>query len=177
MGPGFWVPEIGILEKIIRPFGVYVFLLVTFRIFGKRELGSVGPFDLVIWLTISNVLQNAMIGADNSWTGGIIGALTLFIANWVVTRVSYRHPTFQHLLQAAPTVLIENGKVIQANLEKELLTLEDLSHALRKNQVDLETDLAYLRRVLFESDGSITIVRRVPDERGFGIHSHKNKGK
>jgi len=115
-----------------------------------------------------------MIGPDNSWTGGIIGALTLFIANWAVTRVTYRHPTFQHLLQAAPTVLVENGKILQANLEKELLTLEDLSHALRKNQIDLETDLAYLRRVLFESDGSITIVRRIPDEKGFGIHRHKN---
>jgi uncharacterized membrane protein YcaP (DUF421 family) len=169
------IPEIAVLEKIIRPLAVYIFLLVAFRLFGKRELGSISPFDLVIWLTISNVLQNAMIGADNSLTGGMIGATTMFAANWLFARLYFRFPRFEHLVQAAPTVLIENGRILEENLEKELLTVDDLGHALRKNQVDLETDLPYLRRVLLESDGAITIVRRLPEARGFGKRKHRER--
>ncbi|MEW6232904.1 MAG: DUF421 domain-containing protein, partial [Chloroflexota bacterium] len=71
-------PEISILEKIVRPLVVYFFLLLAFRVTGKRELGQMTPFDLIVLLTISNVLQNAMIGPDNSLGGGLIGALTLF---------------------------------------------------------------------------------------------------
>jgi uncharacterized membrane protein YcaP (DUF421 family) len=167
MYPNFLIPEISILEKIVRPLCVYVFLMVAFRLSGKRELGSIGPFDLVIWLTISNVLQNAMIGADNSLTGGLIGATTMFGANWCFARLSYSFPTFERLVEAKPTVLVENGKILEENLAKELLTVEDLSHALRKNQIDLDQDLPYLRKVLLESDGAITIVRRLYGDRGF----------
>ena len=167
MDPNFLIPEIPILEKIVRPLCVYIFLLVAFRLSGKRELGSIGPFDLVIWLTISNVLQNAMIGADNSLTGGLIGATTMFGANWCFARLSYSFPTFERLVEAKPTVLVENGIILKENLAKELLTVEDLSHALRKNQIDLDQDLPYLRKVLLESDGAITIVRRLYGDRGF----------
>jgi len=175
MRPDFYIPEISIIEKIVRPLGVYLFLLMAFRVFGKRELGQIGPFDLVVWLTISNVLQNAMIGPDNSWTGGIIGAMTLFVANWSFARLSYRFPSFEHILQSQPTVLIENGKILDKNLQKELLSIEDLRHALHKNQVDLDDDLPNLRKVTFESDGAITIVRRLPKERGFEKPSRKKK--
>jgi uncharacterized membrane protein YcaP (DUF421 family) len=174
LSPGFFIPEISILEKIIRPLGVYLFLLVAFRVFGKRELGSIGPFDLVIWLTISNVLQNAMIGADNSWTGGIIGATTMFAANASLTRLSYRFPSFEKILQSQPTTLIENGRILDKNLEKELLTLDDLRHALHKNQVDLDDELPNLRKVTIEPDGAITILRRLPKERGFQKSPRQN---
>ncbi len=167
MDPNFLIPEIPILEKIVRPLCVYIFLLVAFRLSGKRELGSIGPFDLVIWLTISNVLQNAMIGADNSLTGGLIGATTMFGANWCFARLSYSFPTFERLVEAKPTVLVENGRILKQNLAKELLTVEDLSHALRKNQIDLDQDLPHLRKVLLESDGAITIVRRLYGDRSF----------
>jgi uncharacterized membrane protein YcaP (DUF421 family) len=69
-------------------------------------------------------------------------------------------------VEAKPTILIENGKILKNNLAKELLTVDDLRHALRKNQVDLNQDLQYLRKVLFESDGAITIVRRLSGDRG-----------
>jgi len=173
MRPDFLIPEISVLEKIVRPLVVYIFLLAAFRFFGKRELGSISPFDLVIWLTISNVLQNAMIGPDNSLTGGLIGATTMFAANWLFARLYFRFPRLEHLVQAAPTVLIENGKILEENLKQEQLTIDDLSHALRKNQVDLDEDLPYLRRVLLESDGAVTIVRRLPEERGFGRKRHR----
>jgi uncharacterized membrane protein YcaP (DUF421 family) len=173
--PTFWMPEISILEKIIRPLLVFLFLLVAFRIFGKRELGSIGPFDLVIWLTVSNVLQNAMIGPDNSFTGGLIGATTMFAANYSLAALSYRFPSFERLIVSSPAILVENGKVLTQNLQRELLTVEDLRHALRKNQVDLDEELPYLRKVLLESDGAITITRRLPRERGLGKSASHNK--
>ncbi len=166
MDPTFFIPEIPILDKIIRPLVVFIFLLIAFRVFGKRELGSISPFDLVIWLTISNVLQNAMIGPDNSLTGGLIGAVTMFAANYSFAALAYRFPSFEHLMQSAPTILVENGRILEPNLKRELLTVDDLRHVLRKNQVDLDEELPYLRKVLLESDGAITIVRRLHGARG-----------
>lgn len=159
MYPGFLIPEVSIVEKIIRPLVVYVFLLAAFRVVGKRELGSMSPFDLIILLTISNVVQNAMIGADNSLTGGLIGAATLLAANDAVARLSFRSHRFELLVEGEPTLLIENGKILEKNLAKEALTFDDLGLALRKNQVDPDTDLATIRRAELESDGSITITR------------------
>ncbi len=172
----FFIPEISILEKIVRPLLVFLFLLGAFRIFGKRELGSIGPFDLVIWLTISNVLQNAMIGPDNSLTGGIIGATTMFAANYSFAALSYRFPSFERLIQSSPSILVENGKVLTENLKRELLTVDDLRHALRKNQVDLDEELPNLRKVLLESDGAITITRRLHGDRGLKRRSAKVEG-
>jgi uncharacterized membrane protein YcaP (DUF421 family) len=177
MDPTFLVPEISILAKILRPLLVFLFLLVAFRVFGKRELSSIGPFDLVIWLTISNVLQNAMIGPDNSLTGGLIGATTMFAANYLFATLSYRYPSFERLMQSSPTILVENGKVLIQNLQRELLTVDDLRHALRKNQVDLDEDLPYMRRVVLESDGAITIIRRLPRERGVDRSGSNKKRK
>jgi uncharacterized membrane protein YcaP (DUF421 family) len=165
MYPGFLIPEVSIVEKIVRPLVVYIFLLAAFRVVGKRELGSISPFDLIILLTISNVVQNAMIGADNSLTGGLIGAATLLAANEVVARLSFRSRQFELLVQGEPTVLIDNGQVVEKNLDKEALTLDDLWLALRKNQVDPDTDLPSIRRAELESDGSITITRRHPVDR------------
>ena len=175
MHPSFLFPEVAILEKVLRPLLVYLFLLIAFRIFGKRELGSIAPFDLVIWLTVSNVLQNAMIGPDNSFTGGLIGATTMFTANYLFALASYRYPRLETLMQSSPTVLVQNGNIVSANLRRELLTIEDLRHALRKNQVDLDEELPYLKRVLLESDGAVTITRRLPKERGFSKFSRKRE--
>ena len=159
--PQFLIPEIPIVEKIIRPFVVYFFLLVAIRVFGKRELGAMTAFDLIILLTISNVVQNAMIGADNSLTGGLIGAATLFIANAAVARLSYHFPAFAWLVQGQPTMLIENGKILERNLAHELLTKEDLREGLSKNQIDLDTELKTIHRAELEPDGSITVTRNL----------------
>lgn len=173
MSSSFLIPEIPILEKIIRPIIVYVFLLLAFRIVGKRELGSMTPFDLIVLLTISNVLQNAMIGPDNSLTGGLIGATAMFATNSLFATLSFRFPQFERLIQGNPTILIQDGKILRKNLERELLTDEDLRHALRKNQVDPDVDLSDLKRVELESDGSITITRASSE---FGTR-HERRGK
>ena len=104
-----------ILEKVLRPVLVYVFLVIGFRLAGKRELAQLNPFDLVVLLTISNTVQNAIIGDDNSVTGGLIGAATLFVVNYVVVRFLYGHEKLERVLEGDPDVLVAQG-VVQEDL-------------------------------------------------------------
>ena len=115
-----------ILEKIVRPIIVYVFLVVFLRIFGKRELAQLNPFDLVVLLSLSNTVQNAIIGNDNSVTGGLIGAFSLLLTNYLVVRFLFRHRRIDQILEGSPTVLVEKGKVRRKELAKELLTESEL---------------------------------------------------
>src|SRR5438132_14308219 len=107
------------VEKILRPIFVYVFLVVGLRIAGKRELAQLNPFDLVVLLTLSNAVQNAIIGDDNTVTGGMIGATTLLAVNYVVVRFMFRHRRLDEILEGEPTVLIENGRLRKRALAKE----------------------------------------------------------
>ncbi len=150
------IPDIPILEKIIRPAIVYAFLLIAFRLAGKRELGQLTPFDFIILLTISNVLQNAMIGNDNSLGGGLIGAITLFVVNGIISRLAYRFPRLAEMLDGGPTVLIENGRIIEPNMRHEVMTLEELQRSLRKHDLGWE-DISQIQRALLELDGTVTI--------------------
>jgi len=171
MNINMFIPEVQVLEKIVRPLIVYFFLLLMFRIAGKRELGQMTPFDLVVLLTISNVLQNAMIGADNSLSGGLIGGLTLFIANGLVGRLTLRFPGMARLLEGRPTLLIEDGRILTKNLRREVMTKAELERAVRKHDLDPETDLPLIRRALLEEDGSVTIIHKSEH------HSDKTIGK
>ncbi len=118
--------HLGVAEKILRPIIVYAFLILALRIFGKRQLAQLNPFDLVVLLTISNTVQNAIIGDDNSVTGGLVGALALFAVNYLVVRFVLRHRTLDQMLDGEPTVLIENGRVVRSALAKELLSEAEL---------------------------------------------------
>jgi uncharacterized membrane protein YcaP (DUF421 family) len=124
--PDMFALKIGVLEKILRPAIVYAFVLVCLRIFGKRQLAQLNPFDLVVLLSISNTVQNAIIGDDNSVTGGLIGALALFAINYVVVRFVFRHKALDQILEGTPTVLIEDGRVLRRALAKELLSEAEL---------------------------------------------------
>ena len=152
------IPEVQILEKIVRPLVVYFFLLIAFRIAGKRELGQMTPFDLIVLLTISNVLQNAMIGPDNSLTGGLIGGLTLFVANGLIGRLTLYFPGVARVLEGEPTSLIENGRILTKNLRREVMTRTELERAIRKHGLDPEADLRTIKRALLEQDGTVTII-------------------
>src|ERR1019366_1233491 len=97
------------LEKILRPILVYLFLVVFLRLFGKRELAQLNPFDLVVLLSLSNTVQNAIIGNDNSVTGGMIGAFSLLAINWVLMRLLFKMPKVNDALEGTKTVLITQG--------------------------------------------------------------------
>jgi uncharacterized membrane protein YcaP (DUF421 family) len=118
--------KIPVIEKILRPILVYVFLVVMLRIFGKRELAQLNPFDLVVLLCLSNTVQNAIIGDDNSLLGGFIGAVALLAMNYVVVRFLFRHRRLDQVIEGEPTQLIHNGKPIQKNMAKELLSESEL---------------------------------------------------
>src|SRR5437762_6472590 len=121
-----------ILEKMIRPVLVYFFLVIGLRLAGKRELAQLNPFDLIVLLTLSNTVQNAIIGNDNSVTGGLIGATTLLTVNYFVVRFLFKHPKIDRLVEGDCDVLIEGGQINHDRLKKELITLSELESAAHK---------------------------------------------
>src|SRR5208282_1419553 len=136
MWKDMFVITLPILEKIIRPVIVYLFLVVMLRLWGKRELVQLNPFDLVVLLTLSNTVQNAIIGDDNSVTGGLLGALSLLATNYLVVRFLYNHKRLDQLVEGKADTLIENGLVNEVHLKRELITLEQLEAAGRKQGFD-----------------------------------------
>jgi hypothetical protein len=127
----FWM-AVPVIEKIFRATIVYLALMLGIRLAGKRELAQLNPFDLIVLLTLSNTVQNAIIGDDNSVTGGLLGAATLFILNYLVVRISYRSPRLQKLFGGEPDVLIRHGHIIHHNLEREMITREELLAAAHR---------------------------------------------
>src|SRR5579862_3187885 len=121
-----------ILEKLLRPVIVYLVLVLLLRIFGKRELAQLNPFDLVVLLSLSNTVQNAIIGDDNSVTGGIIGAFGLLAINWVVVRTLYSAPRLNRLFEGRSTVLVRDGKLEKKAMEHERLTREELLEVIHR---------------------------------------------
>src|SRR3984885_4392126 len=111
-----------ILEKALRPILVYLFLVVLLRVFGKRELAQLNPFDLIVLLSLSNTLQNAMIGDDNSITGGLIGAFSLCAINYLVVRFLFKHHRLDQWIEGKPAALIKDGKIRPEALGRELLS-------------------------------------------------------
>jgi uncharacterized membrane protein YcaP (DUF421 family) len=154
----FSLGMISVAEKVLRPIIVYVFLIVGLRLAGKRELAQLNPFDLVVLLTLSNAVQNAIIGEDNSVTGGVIGASTLLLINYIVVRFLYGHEKIYRLVEGAPAVLIENG-VIQSDVcHKELLTMTELEAAAHKQGLTLEE----VDRAIIDPGGSIAFFAKKP---------------
>jgi uncharacterized membrane protein YcaP (DUF421 family) len=115
-----------VLEKIARPIIVYAFLVFLLRVFGKRELAQLNPFDLVVLLCLSNTVQNAIIGDDNSVTGGLIGAMALCMINYVVIRFLFRHRRLDQIIQGRPTVLIKGGRLQKQAMARELINRAEL---------------------------------------------------
>ncbi len=148
-----------ILEKILRPIVVYVFLVVSLRLSGKRELVQLNPFDLVVLLTLSNTVQNAIIGDDNSVSGGIIGATSLLLVNYLVVRFLYGHSKLEQIVEGQSDVLIEGGKVRAARLKKELITTSQLEAAARKQGFD---SLEEVDKCILEPGGTLTFAGKRP---------------
>lgn len=154
-----WVMGAPLSEKILRPVIVYIFLVVLLRIFGKRELAQLNPFDLVVLLSLSNTVQNAIIGDDNSVSGGLLGAFTLLAINYLVVRFLFKHRRLDQLLEGSPTVLIENGQVCKRALAKELLTGPELMTVLHRQGFGRVADVD---RCILEPGGGFFIKSKEP---------------
>ena len=148
-----------IAEKILRPVIMYVVLVMLIRLFGKRELAQLNPFDLVVLLTLSNTVQNAIIGDDNSVAGGIIGAAALLGTNYVVVRFLYRHERLEGLVEGQPDVLIQNGRIMKKRLDHEAVTIAELEAAAHRQGF---SSLHEVDRAVLESGGTISFFGRKP---------------
>ena len=148
-----------VLEKVLRPILVYVALIILLRIFGKRELAQLNPFDLVVLLSLSNTVQNAIIGNDNSVTGGLIGAATLLSVNYGVVRFLFRHRRLDQVLEGKPTMLIDQGRVVRKNLARELLTRSELMTVLHRQGF---YSLEEVEECVLEPGGTVAIKRKEP---------------
>ena len=155
-----FVVSLPILEKILRPVIVYVFLVVMLRLSGKRELVQLNPFDLVVLLTLSNTVQNAIIGDDNSVSGGLIGATSLLAINYLVVRFLYDHSKLGVLVEGRADVLIENGKIRPENLKRELITMAQLEAAARKQGFG---SLPEVDQCILEPGGTLCFIAKKPD--------------
>jgi uncharacterized membrane protein YcaP (DUF421 family) len=142
------------LEKLLRPVIVYLVLIVLLRLFGKRELAQLNPFDLVVLLSLSNTVQNAIIGDDNSITGGVIGAFGLLGINWLVVRTLYRSPKLTRLLESSSTVLVRDGKIDRDAVRRESLTHEELMEVIHRQGFE---HLSQVRRCVLEPNGTFYV--------------------
>jgi uncharacterized membrane protein YcaP (DUF421 family) len=148
-----------ILEKLLRPVVVYLVLVLLLRIFGKRELAQLNPFDLVVLLSLSNTVQNAIIGDDNSVTGGIIGAFSLLAINWLVVRVLFRSPALTRTLEGRSVVLIHDGQIDLKALRREALTREELIEVIHRQGFEHVHDV---HRCELEPNGSFYVEAKDP---------------
>ena len=152
-------PGVPLVEKVLRPALVYGFLVVALRVFGKRELAQLNPFDLVVLLSLSNTVQNAIIGNDNSLTGGLIGALSLLCINYLVVRFLFRHRRLDQIFEGKPSILIRNGRVDRKALGQELLTHSELMTVLHRQGFDR---LEEVEECILEPGGTFAVKRKLP---------------
>jgi len=151
--------SVPILEKIIRPILVYAFLILGLRLAGKRELAQLNPFDLVVLLTLSNTVQNAIIGEDNSLSGGILGAATLLLVNYLVVRFLFAHERVDRIVEGEEDVLIDHGRLQADNLKKELLTKHELETAAHRQGF---SNLDEIEEAAIEPGGTIFFTAQKP---------------
>jgi uncharacterized membrane protein YcaP (DUF421 family) len=154
-----FVLTLPIAEKMLRPLVVYVFLIVGLRLAGKRELAQLNPFDLVVLLTLSNTVQNAIIGEDNSVTGGLIGATTLLAANYIVVRFLYNHENLDRIIEGDSDVLVENGVIQMDRLQNELITRNELEAAAHKQGF---TSLDEIDKAIMDPGGTVSFFAKRP---------------
>ena len=153
-----WFPGRLVLEQIVvRSAVVYVFLLILLRFTGKRQIGQLAPFDLVLLLVLSNAVQNAMNGGDNSVLGGLISATTLVALNSSVAFVTARSKKAETLIEGHPLVLIHNGKLYDAMMDRANITRHELNSALRQAGCGCVEEVQY---AVLENNGAISVVAR-----------------
>lgn len=148
-----------VLEKMARPAIVYFFLVILLRIFGKRELAQLNPFDLVVLMSLSNTVQNAIIGNDNSLVGGMIGAATLLTVNYLVVRFLFKHRRLDQMIEGNPTTLIDKGRVLRDALAKELLTEHELRTVAHRQGF---AHLDQIEKCVIEPGGAFFIQGKTP---------------
>lgn len=161
---GFSFSGLGLI--VFKSIAIYLFIILAIRLFGKKELAQLSVIDLVFILLISNSVQNAMVGPDNTLWGGLAAATGLFVINYILKLVLKRFPTVDKLLEGEPMVLIYEGKVQQQNLDECMLTMDELKAAVREHGAK---DISEVNLAMLEKDGNISVIT------GFGLKTMRKR--
>ncbi len=154
---GAFFPGSQVLAQIVMRTGViYLLILIGVRLSGKREVGQMTPFDLVLLLLLSNSVQNAMTGPDTSLAGGAVAASTLLILNYLLAGFSGSNRRFRRLIEGEPSLLVHDGKVMESHMAKERVSMDELHRALREHGINSCDQVAL---AVLEVDGSISCVK------------------
>lgn len=155
-----------VAEKVLRPILVYFVLIIGLRLAGKRELAQLNPFDLVVLLTLSNTVQNAIIGNDDSLVGGLAGAAALLVVNAALVRLLYHYGKLD-AIEGKPDTLVRNGRLLRHHLERELITVSELESAARKQGI---SSLAHVKECKLETGGALTFIQKEPTDEDIRHH-------
>lgn len=150
-----WNLSIHWWELIFRGLLVYVFLILLLRATGKRQIGQMSPFDLVLLMVLSNAVQNSMNGGDNSVTSGLILAVTLVIANWSVGKLTTSSRLMERFIEGDPVLLLHDGKLLAQKLQEAGITRQELMSAIHKAGY---ADQGEIRAAILENDGTISVI-------------------
>ncbi len=151
-----------ILDIALRSAAVYLAILVGLRVLGKSHLAQLSIIDFVLVLLISNAVQNAMVGNDNSLLGGLIAAGTLIAVNYVLSFILYRFRRTETVLEGTPTLLIHNGKIISRHLEQERISVDELERAIREHGLEHSSQV---KSAVMELDGTISMIAKAEQEK------------
>ena len=166
--------QTGYLNIALRALAVYCFMILAIRVFGKKELAQLSVIDLVFILLISNAVQNAMVGPDNSLEGGLIAAISLFAANFTLKRVLYKNKGINKLIQGEPLILIYKGTPNVENCKKSEISMEELEATVREHG---SRDIQHVDLAMLEVDGNISVISEDFIKRSIVSHPKKHKFK
>ena len=142
------------VELVVRGIAVYAFLFVMLRLTGKRQVGQLAPFDLILLLILSNAVQNSMNAGDNSLIGGLIIATTLILLNWAVAYGTYRSPMAERIVEGQARVIVRDGCIIDDVMMSEKITMSELEAALR---LAGSFSLSEVKLAMLEANGHLSV--------------------
>ena len=152
----WWIPELSIGEKLLRSLIAYCFLLLMFRLMGRREVSQMTVFELIVLLTLSNVLRNAMIGPDNSVSGGLSGAATILPINRLVGRAASSTRSFERSVEGVPLLLVHSGYLVESNPRRANISPEELFSNFRSQAV---FEFTAVRAAVLEPSGKLSALK------------------
>ncbi|KIA88060.1 DUF421 domain-containing protein [Kaistella jeonii] len=161
-----------LLNVSLRSLAVYLFMFAGIRIFGKNQLSQLNAGDIVLLLLISNAVQNAMVGSNTSLEGGLMAALVLFGANFVVKKIIFKNPKIKSMIESDPVVLIKDGVVDNVAMKKEDIDFDELEEAVREHGVEKIEDV---KLAVLEVDGNISVISMDKKSSGTNYSRHKRK--
>lgn len=160
------------LDVALRSLAVYFFMFAAIRVFGKNQLSQLNAGDIVLLLLISNAVQNAMVGSNVSLEGGLVAALVLFGANFIVKKIIFKNPKVKSLIESDPVILIKDGVVDNVEMKNEDIGFDELEEAVREHGVE---KIADVKLAVLEVDGNISVISMDKEKSSTNFSRHKRK--